>query len=86
MTGVYQTEEAEAEVSSLRDEMSSLECRYEKKVSQMEHWEEAVEQLTEELQAALDSLRTREDRGLWCEEEMERFIVKVDSQHKQVGF
>ncbi|XP_036414851.1 trichohyalin-like isoform X2 [Colossoma macropomum] len=79
-----QAEEAQAEVSSLRNEMSSLECRYKKKASQMEHWEEAVEQLMEELQAALDSLRTREERSLWCEEEMQRLRVEVDSQQKQI--
>lgn len=51
--------------------MSSLESRYEHKAKQAALTEEAMELLTDELQEALDGLKSREERNLHREEEME---------------
>lgn len=81
-----QVVEAQAEVCSLRAEMSSLESRFEQKVRDAELSEEAMELLTDELQAALDSLRSREERSLHHKAEMEKLRVGMDHQQKQVAF
>lgn len=48
----------------------------------MEHPEEAMDQLTEELQAALDNLKSQTGNIHQCEEEIERLREKMDSHQK----
>lgn len=84
--GVGQVAEARAEVCTLRVEMSSLKSRYEQKARQAELSEEAMELLTDELHAALASLRSREERNLHHQDETEKLRVQMDSQQKRVSF
>ncbi|XP_058232560.1 plectin-like isoform X2 [Hemibagrus wyckioides] len=72
--------EARAEVCSLTAEMSSLESRYEHKAKQAALTEEAMELLTDELQEALDGLKSREERNLHREEEMEDQQKRVEKE------
>ncbi|XP_060755736.1 227 kDa spindle- and centromere-associated protein-like isoform X2 [Neoarius graeffei] len=76
--------EARAEVCTLRVEMSSLKSRYEQKARQAELSEEATELLTDELHAALASLRSREERNLHRQDETEKLRVQMDSQQKRL--
>lgn len=48
----------------------------------MEHPEEAMDQLTEELQAALDNLKSQTGKIHQCEEKIERLREKMDSHQK----
>lgn len=66
--------------------MSGLESQYEQKARQAELSAEAMELLTDELQAALESLRSREERTLHRQEEMENLRVRTDRLQKQVRF
>lgn len=84
--GASQIAEARAEAYTLRAEMSSLESRYEQKARQAEVSEEAIELLMDELHAALDSLRSREERNLRRQDETEKSRVRMDRQQKQVSF
>ncbi|KAK2814814.1 hypothetical protein Q7C36_023080 [Tachysurus vachellii] len=83
---IQRTEE-EAELSQKQmlearaAEMSSLESRYEHKAKEKE---EAMELLTHELQAALEGLKSHEERNLQREEEMEELQLRMELQHKQV--
>lgn len=62
-------------------ELSSLESLYEHKAKEKE---EAMELLTDELQAALEGLKSHEERNLQREEEMEELQLRMEHQHKQV--
>ncbi|KAK2870100.1 hypothetical protein Q8A67_024492 [Cirrhinus molitorella] len=44
-----------------------------------------MDQLTEELQAALDNLKSQTGKIHHCEEEIERFREKMDSHQKCTG-
>ncbi|XP_062841342.1 uncharacterized protein LOC134300842 isoform X2 [Trichomycterus rosablanca] len=80
-----QLEDLRADISNLKAELSCLESRYEQKVSELEHSEEVLEQLTEELHAALDTLRSRDETNLQCEKEMEKLQLTMDNQQKQIS-
>ncbi|XP_047664318.1 plectin-like [Tachysurus fulvidraco] len=83
---IQRTEE-EAELSQKQTleaqaaEMSSLESRY---IHKAKEKEEAMELLTDELQAALEGLKSHEERNLQREEEMEELQLRMEHQHKQV--
>ncbi len=73
---------AQTEGWILRAEISCPKSCYVQKVIRMEHPEEAMDQLTEELQAALDNLKSQTGKIHQCEEEIERLREKMDSHQK----
>lgn len=65
--------EAQEVISGLREENSSLEARGEEKRRQVENAEEAIDHLTEELQAALDMLTASREHA----SDRDRTVVKL---------
>lgn len=73
------------QVVEAQAELSSLESRFVHNTKQAALSEEAVDLLTDELQAALDGLRSREERNLHRKEELEDLHIRMNHEQKQVG-
>uniref|UniRef100_UPI00398E61A2 polyamine-modulated factor 1-binding protein 1-like n=1 Tax=Pristiophorus japonicus TaxID=55135 RepID=UPI00398E61A2 len=68
-------------VHNLKDEMLTLQHRYEEKCSQMETCEEMIDQLSEELNGSQEDLQTNKDHIQQCEQLIH--ILKNEAQKMQ---
>ncbi|XP_028826085.1 early endosome antigen 1-like isoform X2 [Denticeps clupeoides] len=76
--------EAQELLEAARAEIASWESRYEEKCKQMVCLEEVVDQLTEELQAALAGLQSSRGRVSECEHMMEKLVEKLDGHQEKM--
>nr|XP_046146914.1 trichohyalin-like [Oncorhynchus gorbuscha] len=78
-----QLTESKAVVDRVKAELTELEGRYEEKLGQWERSEEALDQLTDELQANQMALREGRERVEQCEGTIQHLRQEVDTQKTQ---
>nr|XP_029481731.1 golgin subfamily A member 6-like protein 22 [Oncorhynchus nerka] len=78
-----QLTESKAVVDRVKAELTELEGRYEEKLGQWERSEEALDQLTDELQANQMALREGRERVEQCEGTIQHLQQEVDTQKTQ---
>ncbi|XP_055737563.1 polyamine-modulated factor 1-binding protein 1-like isoform X4 [Salvelinus fontinalis] len=79
-----QLTESKAAVDRVKAELTELEGRYEEKLGQWERSEEALDQLTNELQANQMALREGRERVEQCEGTIQHLQQEVDTQNTQI--
>lgn len=70
--------------SSLKEELAELERRYQEKVGQWENSQEALDQLTDELQASHNLLRESEQKLEHFKNLMRSLQEQMDTLNQQV--
>ncbi|XP_067088114.1 rootletin-like [Osmerus mordax] len=77
--------EAKREVGGIKAELAEMKGRYQEKLGQWESSEEALEQLTDELQSNQSALRESQERVGQCEGLIAALQQQLDSVTQQVG-
>ncbi|XP_067888179.1 polyamine-modulated factor 1-binding protein 1-like isoform X2 [Heterodontus francisci] len=72
-------------VHNLKDEMVTLQRRYEEKCSQMETCEEMIDQLSEELNAKREELQKNKDHTTQCEQLIQKLKDKAQKMQREIA-